>query len=180
MDLPWNVLWSIILLNLAHTYQSSKSYCHFMTIPSARRKFFPNRQLAMTSFRRWRHRCLHQFCILSFPLLKQIALMKRLSVPVLRLARFQPASRSSFTNFRRHSSQPIMAGTVDTVKNTIAENFDGISHSLKKPEHQFSLSKVPDQSGKVAVITGGCEMLDMAAATCSCPTTLPNSSSSPL
>jgi NAD(P)-dependent dehydrogenase (short-subunit alcohol dehydrogenase family) len=50
-----------------------------------------------------------------------------------------------------------MAGLVETVKNTIAENFGGPSHSLAKPEHQFSLEDVPDQTDKVAVITGGSE-----------------------
>ncbi|EDO00496.1 hypothetical protein SS1G_14366 [Sclerotinia sclerotiorum 1980 UF-70] len=45
---------------------------------------------------------------------------------------------------------------MQTVKNTIAENTGG-THSLAKPEHQFSLEDCPDQSGKVAVITGGSE-----------------------
>jgi len=48
-----------------------------------------------------------------------------------------------------------MAGLVQTVKNTIAENVGGPSHALALPEHQFSLSEVPDQSNKVAVVTGG-------------------------
>lgn len=48
-----------------------------------------------------------------------------------------------------------MAAVVDAVRNTIAENFGGVAHSLAKKEHQFSLEEVPDQSGKVAVITGG-------------------------
>ncbi|EHK98441.1 NAD(P)-binding Rossmann-fold containing protein [Glarea lozoyensis ATCC 20868] len=47
---------------------------------------------------------------------------------------------------------------MQAVKNTIAENLGGFSHSLAKPEYQFDLEKdVPDQTGKVAVITGGSE-----------------------
>lgn len=45
---------------------------------------------------------------------------------------------------------------VDTVKSTLAENLTG-SHSLVSAENQFSLDAVPDQTGKVAVITGGSE-----------------------
>jgi NAD(P)-dependent dehydrogenase (short-subunit alcohol dehydrogenase family) len=32
-----------------------------------------------------------------------------------------------------------------------------LSHSLANPEHQFDLSETPDQTGKVAVVTGGSE-----------------------
>jgi len=46
---------------------------------------------------------------------------------------------------------------METIKSTIAENFGGPAYSLAKPEHQFSLSETPDQSGKVAVVTGGSE-----------------------
>ncbi|TVY49644.1 putative oxidoreductase bli-4, mitochondrial [Lachnellula occidentalis] len=48
-----------------------------------------------------------------------------------------------------------MAGIVDTVKNTIAENVGGAGHNLASKDQQFSLSEVPDVSGKVAVVTGG-------------------------
>ncbi|TVY21201.1 putative mitochondrial oxidoreductase [Lachnellula arida] len=48
-----------------------------------------------------------------------------------------------------------MAAVVDTVKNTIAENFGGAAHNLASKDQQFSLSEVPDLSGKVAVVTGG-------------------------
>lgn len=50
-----------------------------------------------------------------------------------------------------------MASIIQSAKNTVAENFGGVAHSLAKPEHQFSLEEVPDQSSKVAVITGGSE-----------------------
>lgn len=50
-----------------------------------------------------------------------------------------------------------MASIIQSAKNTIAENLGGPAHSLAKPEHQFSIEDVPDQSGKVAVITGGSE-----------------------
>lgn len=50
-----------------------------------------------------------------------------------------------------------MATIVDGIKSTIAENFGGASHSAVDPQYQFSLDEVPDQTGKVAVITGGSE-----------------------
>ncbi|OLN92255.1 putative oxidoreductase bli-4, mitochondrial [Colletotrichum chlorophyti] len=42
---------------------------------------------------------------------------------------------------------------MDTVKNTIAENFGGAAQKLGT--HQFSLDECPDLTGKVAVVTGG-------------------------
>ncbi|KAF5667079.1 putative alcohol dehydrogenase Bli-4 [Fusarium heterosporum] len=48
-----------------------------------------------------------------------------------------------------------MSSIIDSVKNTIAENFGGPAEQLAT--HQFSLSEVPDLSGKVAVVTGGSE-----------------------
>lgn len=46
---------------------------------------------------------------------------------------------------------------METIRNTIAENFGGSSHKLVNKKHQFELDQVPDQTGKVAVITGGSE-----------------------
>lgn len=45
---------------------------------------------------------------------------------------------------------------METIKNTVAENFTG-SHKLAPKEHQFSLDQVPPLNGKVAVVTGGSE-----------------------
>jgi len=50
-----------------------------------------------------------------------------------------------------------MASAVNAVKSTIAENFGGPSHGLVPEHQQFSLEEVPDQTGKVAVVTGGSE-----------------------
>ncbi|KAH9908430.1 retinol dehydrogenase 12 [Xylariomycetidae sp. FL2044] len=44
---------------------------------------------------------------------------------------------------------------METIKNTIAENFGGKAQDLAT--HQFSLDEVPDLKGKVAVVTGGTE-----------------------
>jgi NAD(P)-dependent dehydrogenase (short-subunit alcohol dehydrogenase family) len=52
---------------------------------------------------------------------------------------------------------------MEAIKSTIAENFGGPAHSLAKPEHQFSLEETPDQSGKVAVVTGGSEGIGYGA-----------------
>ncbi|KAG9201818.1 hypothetical protein G6514_005235 [Epicoccum nigrum] len=48
---------------------------------------------------------------------------------------------------------------METIKNTIAENFGKIipGNELAAAENQFSLEEVPDLSGKVAVVTGGSE-----------------------
>lgn len=46
--------------------------------------------------------------------------------------------------------------TMETLKQTLAENITS-SHKLAAKDEQFSLDAVPDQSGKVAVITGGSE-----------------------
>ena len=50
-----------------------------------------------------------------------------------------------------------MSSLIDTVKSTVAENLGGNSHSLVPEHQQFSLEEVPDQSGKVAIVTGGSE-----------------------
>ncbi|KAI1505205.1 hypothetical protein F5X99DRAFT_405095 [Biscogniauxia marginata] len=49
---------------------------------------------------------------------------------------------------------------METIKNTLGENFGGKAHSLST--HQFSLDDVPDLSGKVAVVTGGSEGIGYA------------------
>ncbi|KAI0431038.1 oxidoreductase bli-4 [Xylaria sp. FL1042] len=49
----------------------------------------------------------------------------------------------------------VFAATMDTVKNTIGENFGGPAQNLAT--HQFDLDDVPDLAGKVAVVTGGSE-----------------------
>jgi len=46
---------------------------------------------------------------------------------------------------------------MQAIKNTIAENFGGSSHSLAAKEHQFKLEDTPSLTGKVAVVTGGSE-----------------------
>ena len=46
---------------------------------------------------------------------------------------------------------------METVKQTIAQNFGGNSHALAPESQQFSLDQVPSLKGKVAVVTGGSE-----------------------
>lgn len=56
---------------------------------------------------------------------------------------------------------------MDKIKSTIAENMGGVfgdkAHEAAKPEHQFSLEETPDQSGKVAVVTGGSQGIGYGA-----------------
>jgi NAD(P)-dependent dehydrogenase (short-subunit alcohol dehydrogenase family) len=74
-------------------------------------------------------------------------------------------SRSLHNTVFRHRvrTYAIKAIAMEAIKSTIAENFGGVAHSVAKPEHQFSLEETPDQSGKVAVITGGSEGIGYGA-----------------
>ncbi|KAF4337748.1 4-hydroxybenzoate benzoate ligase [Fusarium beomiforme] len=67
------------------------------------------------------------------------------------LARYQI---NTFT-FSPRTQTSRMSSIVDSVKNTIAENFGGPAEKLAT--HQFSLSETPDLTNKVAVVTGGSE-----------------------
>ncbi len=55
------------------------------------------------------------------------------------------------------------ASTMETIKSTIAENFGGVAHDLVDAKHRFSLEETPDQSGKVAVVTGGSQGIGYGA-----------------
>lgn len=55
-----------------------------------------------------------------------------------------------------------MSAAVDAVRNTVAENFGGPASKAAKPEHQFSIDGVPDQTDKIAVITGATEGIGYA------------------
>lgn len=50
---------------------------------------------------------------------------------------------------------------METIRNTLSENLGGIGHNLAAEENKFSLDEVPDLSGKVAVVTGGSEGMDI-------------------
>jgi NAD(P)-dependent dehydrogenase (short-subunit alcohol dehydrogenase family) len=54
---------------------------------------------------------------------------------------------------------------MEAFKSTIAENFGGSAHSAASKEDRFDINKdVPDQFGKVALITGGSEGIGYATA----------------
>ena len=50
-----------------------------------------------------------------------------------------------------------MSSILKTAQTTLAENFGGPAAAAAPTGTQFSIDQVPDQSGKVAVITGGSE-----------------------
>ncbi|KAK4507872.1 hypothetical protein PRZ48_001607 [Zasmidium cellare] len=50
-----------------------------------------------------------------------------------------------------------MSSVVNAAKTTLSENFGGNAQKVAPEGTKFSLEEVPDQSGKVAVITGGSE-----------------------
>jgi len=52
---------------------------------------------------------------------------------------------------------------MEAIKTTLAENFGGPGHNAGSADQTFSLDEVPDQSGKVAVITGGSEGIGFGA-----------------
>lgn len=68
---------------------------------------------------------------------------------------------SSFTCFSQTVYRPLRNArkysAMETVKQTIAQNFGGDSHQLVPESQQFSLDQIPSLKGKVAVVTGGSE-----------------------
>ncbi|KAL8927378.1 MAG: hypothetical protein Q9172_001376 [Xanthocarpia lactea] len=46
---------------------------------------------------------------------------------------------------------------METIKQTVAQNFGGPAHKAVSEDHQFSLEQVPSLTGKVALVTGGSE-----------------------
>lgn len=57
-----------------------------------------------------------------------------------------------------------MSAAVNAVRDTLAQNLGGPAHNLAPVGTQFTIDDVPDQSGKVAVITGGSEGIGYATA----------------
>lgn len=48
-----------------------------------------------------------------------------------------------------------MSSVIDKAKTTLSENLGGAAVKVAPEGTKFSLDDVPDQSGKVAVVTGG-------------------------
>lgn len=59
------------------------------------------------------------------------------------------------TYSRQYSSE--MSSAVKAAQTTLAENLGGVTNAVAPSNNQFSLDDVPDQTGKVAVVTGGSE-----------------------
>lgn len=51
---------------------------------------------------------------------------------------------------------------METIKQTVAQNFGGAAHSAVSESQQFTLEQVPSLTGKVAVITGGSQGIGYA------------------
>jgi hypothetical protein len=56
---------------------------------------------------------------------------------------------------KQFNSTRKMSSIINAAKSTLSQNLGGIAQSLAPAGTQFSLNDVPDQSGKVAVVTGG-------------------------
>lgn len=79
--------------------------------------------------------------------------MFRLLIPCTR-----PTLRSTPRKFHKVTQQRfIMASALKTAQTTLSQNLGGIAQKLAPDGAKFSLEEVPDQSCKVAVITGGSE-----------------------
>lgn len=50
-----------------------------------------------------------------------------------------------------------MSSILQSAQTTLQEDFGGFGHNAAGEEHQFDIDHVPDQTGKVAVVTGGSE-----------------------
>jgi len=50
-----------------------------------------------------------------------------------------------------------MASVIKNIQTTLSENLGGAAHKSAPEGTGFSLDLVPDQTGKVAVVTGGSE-----------------------
>ena len=50
-----------------------------------------------------------------------------------------------------------MSSAVKAVQTTLSQNLGGAAHNLAAESRQFKLEETPDQTGKVAVVTGGSE-----------------------
>jgi len=48
-----------------------------------------------------------------------------------------------------------MSSIVDTVRSTVSQNLGGVAHNAAPASAAFTRDQIPDQSGKVAVVTGG-------------------------
>lgn len=48
-----------------------------------------------------------------------------------------------------------MSSIIDAARSTISQNLGGVAQALAPAGTQFSLDDVPDQTGKVALVTGG-------------------------
>ena len=85
--------------------------------------------------------------------------MFRLIIPVTRIC----SQRTFTTTTRVFQNQTVMASAVRAAQTTLSQNLGGIAHKLAPADAQFTLDEVPDQSGKVAVITGGSEGIGYGA-----------------
>lgn len=56
-----------------------------------------------------------------------------------------------------------MSSAVKAVQTTLSQNLGGPAHNLAADSRKFSLEETPDQSGKVAVVTGGSEGIGYGA-----------------
>lgn len=69
----------------------------------------------------------------------------------LRYSRRLPIHLKPFLSYQTRN----MASIIDAARTTLSQNLGGVAQAFAPAGTQFSLDDVPDQSNKVAVVTGG-------------------------
>lgn len=95
---------------------------------------------------------------MKLPLIARICLSRtsRLSFTLRRAPAFSQLPVHRFLNIQIRTYA--LPGSMEAVKQTIAQNFGGdASHKVVSEDQQFALEQTPNLDGKVAVVTGGSE-----------------------
>lgn len=67
---------------------------------------------------------------------------------------------------RTFKTSAAMSSAINAAASTLSENLGGVAQKIAPSHTKFSTDDVPDQRGKVAVITGGSEGQSLTACVC--------------